>query len=523
MTLLLDPDGRAEGEPDPLIGVRVVGDYLIEVLLGRGGMGSVYLARDPDIGRIAIKVLHADLSARGEIVARFLAEARSASAIGNPYIVRFLAKGTLPDGRVYLAMEYLEGASLEACLASWGVLPARQALALLSMACYALSAAHDKGIVHRDIKPENLYWTPDGPGEYGSLKVLDFGIAKIEDARLAGGVVTRTGAVLGTPMYMSPEQATGLRIDHRSDIYSMAMVAHKMVTGIIPQAQPGGGGWRDPREYRPDLSPAFARAILDGLQFQPAARPSSMREWLRMLCDGEADGEPIVRTYAAGFNLDIADYREKTRKHVAPSLSQPVIPTTLGEANGEAAVPVATMAPHGRTARWPLVAALAGLAVAGIAVALVLTRDHAGTGGEPSEPTAASRPPPVDAAPVVEPATADAAPAITVASATADAAVPAIAEVLHDAAPATPPEPRERESSKSRESRSTRPAGTGTLHVDVTPWAIVFLDGKRLGETPTNAKVPAGRHKLKITNDTKTESITVTIKPDKTTTVERHW
>ena len=576
-TRFLGPDGRTEEEADPFVNQRVLGDYIIKRLLGIGGMGAVYLAEDPDIGRIAVKVIHEEFSRRGDMATRFIGEARAASSIGNPHIVKFVAKGKLPDGRVFLAMEYLDGASLETCLGSWGVLSPPRALALLAMACWALHDAHEKGIVHRDIKPDNLYWIPEGPGEYGTLKVLDFGIAKMEDARLAGGVVTRTGAVLGTPTYMSPEQATGLRVDHRSDIYSMSIVAHRMVTGVIPQAQLGGGGWRDPRELRPDLPPLFASGILDGLAFRPELRPSSIRAWLRILLNSDPQGPDIARTYAHGFNFDVADPDERTRERMVPSVAAVATPTPHGIEQGRASTP----ASRTRTLRWPLAAGLAAAGASALAVALVTPRDDGTPArrGAASEASAVSTPVPIGSAPAIDerprhPAT----PGGTAPIVAIDAGVAAVAAARTSSAPPAPrlPKPPNRvgeptavagtsvskrppatslpeqpdpggeamaatgistsrlvTSKRGPRSSTRKPtvppataeraARSGTLHVDVTPWCLVELDGKPLGESPIKVDVPVGNHRVMLTNKKRTETVTVTIKADKTTTVERHW
>jgi serine/threonine protein kinase len=476
----LRPTDRAERERgvDPLLEQRVLGDYVVKSLLGAGGMASVYLAEDPDIGRIAIKVLHEEFSHRKDMAARFVGEARAASAIGNPYIVKFVAKGRLPDGRVFLAMEYLDGEPFDSCLKSWGVVSPERAIALLGMACWALHDAHEKGIVHRDIKPGNLFWLKDGPGEFGALKVLDFGIAKIDDARLAGGVVTGTGTVLGTPKYMSPEQATGLRVDFRSDIYSVAVVAHLMLTGLVPQPELGSrGGWRDPREFRPELPPLLAAALLEGLEFRPEERPSSMRAWMRLVRNSHPRGVELLRTYAYGFNFDAADASEDTDQDHARLISAAAARSRRSGEGARAAAPTVGGRPRrGKGPRTPTAIRQS-----------LRTRSYV-LRGRPRRRRALS-----------------ARGLLVTAMATAIAALLYLHSFRAPAAPAP------------------RGSPTGTLQVDVTPWAIVEMKGKRLGESPLQINVPVGRHQLTVSNDRQTQTITVTIEANRTTSVEGHW
>src|SRR5215831_5499246 len=185
-------------------------------------MGVVYLAEHPALGRkAAIKVLHPQMAADPQVVSRFFQEARASNAIRHPNIVDTYDFGTLASGASYIIMELLEGESLQDRLKREGRLSVRAALDFTCQAAAALAAAHDKGIVHRDLKPDNLFVTPGArvPGHL-QIKILDFGIAKL--AHLGGATAshkTRTGTVMGTPRYMSPEQCLGVReVDHRSDI-----------------------------------------------------------------------------------------------------------------------------------------------------------------------------------------------------------------------------------------------------------------------------------------------------------------
>ena len=252
-----------------------IGNYRVTAQLGEGGMGIVYLAEHPAIGRkAAIKVLHPRLASDPEVVSRFFHEARASNAIRHPNIVEAYDYGTRPDGAPYIIMEYLEGESLAARLRRMGRLPVRTALDFAHQAAGALAAAHDKGIVHRDLKPDNLFVTADPrvPGAE-QIKILDFGIAKLA-ASLENEIShkTRTGALMGTPRYMSPEQCLGVKVvDHRTDIYSLGCILHEMLCGAPPFDSEGFGALvnmhiNEPPEraskHRPDVTSGVDRLIL---------------------------------------------------------------------------------------------------------------------------------------------------------------------------------------------------------------------------------------------------------------------
>ncbi len=213
-------------EVDPLIGSQI-GAYRIESLLGIGGMGRVYKAVHPKIGsRVAIKVLSRECSDRRDLVERFFAEAKAVNVVAHENIVNVLDLAVLPDGRPYIVMEYLDGAPLSSLISqarSEGPMPIGAVVRLAVEVLDALSAAHAKGIIHRDLKPDNIYVSPAGRG-----KVLDFGIAKLHPE--LGGSATHTGSLLGTPQYMSPEQAAGRPVDARADLYSMGVILFECVT-----------------------------------------------------------------------------------------------------------------------------------------------------------------------------------------------------------------------------------------------------------------------------------------------------
>ncbi|MGN6104281.1 MAG: protein kinase domain-containing protein [Kofleriaceae bacterium] len=227
-------DGDSGQEPGAeLAAGTMVGEYRVERLIGEGGMGRVYAATHPVIAkRAAIKVLHPALSVNRDAVERFIQEARSVNQIGHPNIVDIFAFGSLPDGRCYLVMELLRGESLATRL-DRGVPALAETCAVLDGVLVALEAAHEAGIVHRDLKPDNIFLvaTRSGPPV---VKLLDFGIAKLLGADGSRTERTETGNLLGTPAYISPEQARGQGVDHRTDIYALGGVAYQMLTGQLP-------------------------------------------------------------------------------------------------------------------------------------------------------------------------------------------------------------------------------------------------------------------------------------------------
>ncbi len=212
---------------DPMIGQVLDARYRIIARLGEGGMGEVYAAEHIHIEkRLAIKLLRPEIVSNEEAVGRFRQEARSASSIGHSNIIGIEDFGTLADGRVYLAMELLEGQPLNDMLQE--PMDPMRLLRIMIQTGDGLTAAHDKGIVHRDMKPENIFVTSgDVP------KLLDFGIAKVSQGE-GQNHLTRTGTIFGTPFYMAPEQALGQGVDHRADIYAMGVIMYECFCGSVP-------------------------------------------------------------------------------------------------------------------------------------------------------------------------------------------------------------------------------------------------------------------------------------------------
>ncbi len=285
------PAARTAGETD-LVGTTLAGRYLVTRKVGQGGMGAVYEATHMLIGkRVAVKVLLEKYARREAIVSRLEQEARLASSCQNEHIIDITDFGTTEDGRTFVVMEYLDGESLAECLARETRLPEQRILRIVSQAASALAAAHAKGIVHRDIKPENLFLLRRKDQDF--VKVVDFGISKslrAGDEAEEQPRLTQTGMVLGTPLYMSPEQARGDdELDARVDIYALGVIMYEAATGRVPFlgtnylsviSQVLNEEPRAPRELRVDLSEEFEAVVLRAMAKDRSERYASAHDLL---------------------------------------------------------------------------------------------------------------------------------------------------------------------------------------------------------------------------------------------------
>jgi serine/threonine protein kinase len=363
----------------------VIGQYRVTKKLGEGGMGAVYGAEHALLGRkAAIKMLLPTLSSNQEIVQRFFNEARAATAIADPGIVQIFDFGYHTDGSAYIVMEYLEGEPLDSRLKRLGRLNPFDALRIMRQASSSLAAAHSRGIIHRDLKPENIFLVADREVAGGERpKLLDFGIAKLtNDAE--SKVKTHTAAIMGTPMYMSPEQCRGAgAVDARSDVYALGCVLYHLVVGRTPFDGEGVGEiiashLREPppvpSHHVPGLPPELDALILRCLQKQPEQRFQSASEladnigWL--LGQG---GQPSVPPH-----------------HPSGSYATPGTPTTLSGASGvrwntgggaaaQGSVP-GTMAPA-KSKTGLIIAAVGAVAVAGGVIVMLSAGGGGGSGG----------------------------------------------------------------------------------------------------------------------------------------------
>ena len=277
----------------------LIGQYRIERKLGEGGMGAVYLAVHTLLGRrAAIKVLLTEFTANESIVQRFFNEARAVTAIADPGIVQVFDFGHHTDGSAYLVMELLDGEAMDARLKRIGRFAPVDAVRLMAQIATSLGAAHAKGVIHRDLKPENIFIVGDPAVTGGERsKILDFGIAKLAGDE-PGKMKTRTGMVMGTPVYMSPEQCRGAStLDHRSDIYALGCVLFAMLCGRPPFEAEGSGDLiimhvRDqpprPSMLTPGLPGDLEAIILRCLEKHPDARFQSTQELAHALLAMEA-------------------------------------------------------------------------------------------------------------------------------------------------------------------------------------------------------------------------------------------
>jgi eukaryotic-like serine/threonine-protein kinase len=380
------PTGRpaASGDGAPLAsGTILDGKYRIERLLGEGGMGRVYQAVHLGIGRdVALKVLMREFNEMADVVARFRREAWAANRIQHANIVEILDSGATGDGQLYYAMEYLVGTDLGEVIHREGKLKAERAIRIAVQICEGLAAAHDADVIHRDLKPENVFIVarPDAP-EF--VKIVDFGIAHMP----GGKEITLPGLAMGTPEYMSPEQAENRDYDHRADIYSMGVVLYEMLTGTVPFR---GTTYNEvlyrkisekvvpPRQRGGELSEELERLVLSALDNRPASRPQTMRQMayeLRKILEGRA---------AAVAQL------LRLPESVATSPRWPR-DAPVGHATEKVRALTDELPRHGRRLRWVLLVVAALVAVGGGIVALSW-RARTSTDAGPRRPDAAARP-----------------------------------------------------------------------------------------------------------------------------------
>jgi eukaryotic-like serine/threonine-protein kinase len=379
---------------------EVIGSYRVLQAIGEGGMGRVYLAEHSLIGKkVAIKVLLPEFCNNPGIVSRFFNEARATAQIKHPSLIEIYDFGHHPGGSAFIVMEFLDGESLAKRLQTRGPIQQSLALELARQVANALQATHAKGIIHRDLKPDNVFLVPEPDLVCGlRAKVLDFGIAKLADEGTSS-VKTRTGALMGTPAYMSPEQCRGAgAVDHRTDIYSLGCMMVEMLSGRPPFIGEGPGDVIAMHLYEP--APSLAR-------FAPMLDPLIQR----MLVKKPQDRFPSMNEVLA--ELDVLA-RKQLRGTPAPIEAEDTRPgarvqsTTLGAAASE----VERVEPRTRSRR-AVVAAVASISVLALAAGVWGLRaqstapaaaavEKAAAGVAPARPTVAPKPP-VNPAPTAPP------------------------------------------------------------------------------------------------------------------------
>jgi len=410
---------------------RTLGSYRIVRQLGAGGMGVVYVAEHERLGRpAAVKVVSPELSSNQEVVERFFAEAVAAARIKHAGMVQVFDYGEDEEtGCAFFAMELLEGEPLSARIAAQTVMHPAVALQLGEQIADCLEAAHGEGIVHRDLKPDNVFLVPDKLVSVGwRAKVLDFGVAKLAESDEVKSLRTRTGSVLGTPYYMSPEQSRGAgTVDHRSDIYSLGCVLFEMMTGRVPFPGEGLGEVLGAHQHVPPPAPrsinqglpaAVDQLLLDCLAKSPDDRPQTMAELAgrleaallhvseagstmvgtgipRQATSSEASSNSasgVATAPTAGLSASTAGYATGTG---APS------ETTLGGAASQIATGAPEQPPAAKSPLGLITGAVALLAIAGGGTFLAM-------GGEPApEPGPATNPDPPPPDKPARPATLD--------------------------------------------------------------------------------------------------------------------
>lgn len=441
-TPVLVRDDDEDDGPDTMLGRVLGGLYKVEERIGEGGMGTVYAARHIHLNkRFAVKVLSPKIAQLKQAVERLHQEAVAASSIDHDNIVDVVSFDTTEDGEVFIVMELLQGKSLAELLED-GPVPLRRAVHIAYQMCRALHAAHERGIVHRDLKPENVFIVRKEQADF--VKILDFGISKVKSAETEEVRMTKTGQLIGTPLYMSPEQAKGEQdVDRRADIYAFGVILYEMVTGTPPFEggnyfqllwKHGNEAPEPARSRNPDVPEALDAVLLKALSKAPEDRFQTMAELEAAIAAAVPDVGPPMPHFPSG-----------------PSLTPP--------RTERADVP-----PRRRFVGWVAAGGVV-VALATIGVVGALSR-----GEEPAEP-------------------------IRVAGPERGAArVPPLREEDSEAEPDTPPDlPAGAETPEEDVPR------VPVEFASTPPGATVAVDGVEIGQTPLIAPLPEGEGPVEVT------------------------
>jgi len=411
-----------QSETPPSTGL-VAGKYQLVQLIGRGGMGSVWEARHASLGtKFAIKFIEAEYADSQEARSRFDKEARAAATIQSKHAIQIYDHGVTDDGKPYIVMEMLIGEPLDKRIDRLGTLSLQDTARILQQVSRGLARAHERGIIHRDLKPENIFIVKSTEDDDEIAKVLDFGIAKIQGLPGSPGLTssTKTGAVLGTPFYMSPEQARGLRnVDHRTDVWSLGVIAYKCLTGKLPFDGESVGDLLVkictapvpvPSHAIPGLPPAFDAWFMRALEREPDRRFATVTELSEHLAYAAGIGQrgslaSNPNSPMSGLNTVAASSRGATSTPAPqPAMTTPGGPmfaatSQAPAAGGMTAAPFTSEPVSGlpQPSRWKWVvgAALAGLAVAGLGTGVAVAVKRRDTSSQNSVGIT-QPPPPVD-------------------------------------------------------------------------------------------------------------------------------
>ncbi len=425
-------EGWVQSEPSeaPAAGEVIAGKYVVERVLGAGGMGVVLAARHQQLGhRVAVKFIRAAAAEDASAVGRFLREARAAAALSNEHVTRVLDVGTLETGVPFMVMEYLAGDDLGALLKQRGPLPVADAVGFVLQACEAIAEAHSLGIVHRDLKPSNIFVTTDPDG--GPLvKLMDFGISKMMDATMAGDVNTLTanGAMMGSPSYMSPEQVRSARdVDPRTDIWALGVVLFELLAGTPPFAGETlgetfakilGDPPRPLASVRPDVPSGLVTVIAQCLEkridqrFQSVsalaprllpfagAQASRSIDRIRRFAKSGTAGASEASRPARSSDIPARVSETPGQSSASPARSSETPPSleTVGAPVGDTGPAwlrsAAGREPPPRSLGGFGVAALVGLLLSAAAVGIYVVRDRAPAAISPGAAASAAAPPP---------------------------------------------------------------------------------------------------------------------------------
>ena len=287
---------------DPLIGATLAERYVVERLIGAGGMARVYLARHRLIGRsVAVKILKRALADDEGLVRRFMHEGRAVGTLGHPNIVESLDMGTTPDGAPFIVLELLEGLPLSIAIERSGTLSLGRATYIAFQIAMAVGAAHERGVIHRDLKPDNIFLVQRN-GLEDHVKVLDFGVSKFVDVEGSHSGHTSHGSLVGTPEYMAPEQIGGESVDRRADVYALGIILYEMLTGASPFR-------------RTSVQETLRAVFVDDLKSLATIRPGLPAELVRVVEQATAK----TRDARIGDMLELAGLLEPFMERPTPS------------------------------------------------------------------------------------------------------------------------------------------------------------------------------------------------------------